>query len=261
MQGLIELIVGIVADSCVLVRGNIRRVDDAERGRDCAVASEGIAARLGCLYYAVPLYVMSPLSFLVRPESWLWAIHRFRATLSVAPNFAYELCLNKIDDERLKGLDFSCPRATLNGAEPVSVPTLRRFTERFAHYGFPADAMAPVYGLAENSVGLAFPPPGRMPVIDHVDREALTRRGIAEPAKADGQHRWRSSALACRNSISALTRSLRNRICLLCHAASEGHGRCSAGAMVSAMDPGQRHHRKPDHAFRKGLRVGVALAR
>ena len=66
--------------------------------------------------------------------------------------------------------------------------TLRRFTERFERYGFRPDAMAPVYGLAENSVGLAFPPPGRMPVIDRVDREALTRRGIAEPAKANGQH-------------------------------------------------------------------------
>ena len=148
-----------------------------------------IGAWLGCLYFAVPLYVMSPLSFLVRPESWLWAIHRFRATLSVAPNFAYELCLNKIDDERLKGLDLSCLRMTLNGAEPVSVPTLRRFTERFAHYGFRPEAMAPVYGLAENSVGLAFPPPGRMPVIDRVDRESLTRQGFAEPAKADAPHR------------------------------------------------------------------------
>ncbi len=53
-----------------------------------------IGAWLGCLYFAAPLYVMSPLSFLTRPESWLWAIHRFRATLSGAPNFAYELCLN-----------------------------------------------------------------------------------------------------------------------------------------------------------------------
>ncbi len=147
-----------------------------------------IGAWLGCLYFGVPLYVMSPLSFLVRPESWLWAIHRYRATLSVAPNFAYELCLNKIDDERLEGLDLSCLRETLNGAEPVSVPTLRRFTERFVRYGFRPDAMAPVYGLAENSVGLAFPPPGRLPVIDRVDREALTRRGIAEPARADSQH-------------------------------------------------------------------------
>ena len=64
-----------------------------------------IGAWLGCLYFAARLCVMSPLSFLVRPESWLWAIHRFRATLSGAPNFAFELCLNKIDDADLQGLD------------------------------------------------------------------------------------------------------------------------------------------------------------
>ena len=141
-----------------------------------------IGAWLGCLYFAAPLYVMSPLSFLMRPESWLRAIHRFRATLSGAPNFAYELCLNKIDDRNLEGLDLSSLRMTVNGAEPVSVPALRRFIEKFGHFGFRPGAMAPVYGLAENSVGLAFPPPGRPPVTDRVDRGLLSVRGIAAPA-------------------------------------------------------------------------------
>jgi 1-acyl-sn-glycerol-3-phosphate acyltransferase len=147
-----------------------------------------IGAWLGCLYYGAPLYVMSPLNFLVRPESWLWAIHRFRATLSAAPNFGFELCLEKIDDAALAGLDLSSLRMVANGAEPVSVPTLRRFIARFARYGFHSSAMAPVYGLAENAVGLAFPPPGRGPVIDRVDRDALSRRGIAEPARPDDPH-------------------------------------------------------------------------
>ena len=83
------------------------------------------------LYFAAPLYVMSPLSFLVRPENWLWAIHRFRATLSAAPNFGFELCVNKIGDSELEGLDLSSLRMVANGAEPVSVRTLRRFTARF----------------------------------------------------------------------------------------------------------------------------------
>ena len=81
-----------------------------------------IGAWLGCLYFAAPLYVMSPLSFLVRPESWLWAIHRLRATLSAAPNFAFELCLNKIGDESLQGLDLSSLRMVANGAEPSQRP-------------------------------------------------------------------------------------------------------------------------------------------
>jgi len=144
-----------------------------------------IGAWLGCLYFGAPLHVMSPLSFLARPQSWLWAMHRCRATLSAAPNFAFELCLNKIDDADLQGLDLSSLRMVANGAEPVSVHTLRRFIERFGRYGFRSQAMAPVYGLAEDAVGLAFPPMGRGPVIDRVDREALSGRGVAEPARPD----------------------------------------------------------------------------
>jgi 1-acyl-sn-glycerol-3-phosphate acyltransferase len=147
-----------------------------------------IGAWLGCLYFAAPLYVMSPLSFLARPESWLWAVHRFRATLSVAPNFAFERCLSKIDNSSLEGLDLSSLRMVANGAEPVSVPTLRRFIERFSRYGFLPGAMAPVYGLAENSVALSLPPPGRAPIIDRVDRDSLTGRGVAAPARAGDPH-------------------------------------------------------------------------
>ena len=144
-----------------------------------------IGAWLGCLYFGAPLYAMSPLSFLVRPESWLWAIHRFRATYSASPNFGFELCLNKISNADLEGLDLSSLRMVANGAEPVSVQTLRRFIDRFGRYGFPAGAMAPVYGLAESSVGLAFPPLGRPPVIDRIDRDRLSMHGQAEPAKPD----------------------------------------------------------------------------
>jgi 1-acyl-sn-glycerol-3-phosphate acyltransferase len=144
-----------------------------------------IGAWLGCLHFAAPFYVMSPLSFLARPASWLWAIHRTRATLGAAPNFGFELCLEKIDEASLEGLDLGSLRMVANGAEPVSAHTLRRFTERFAKFGFRPSAMAPVYGLAENAVGLAFPPPGRAPIIDRVDRDALTFRGTAEPAGPD----------------------------------------------------------------------------
>ncbi len=131
---------------------------------------------------------MSPLTFIVRPEAWLWAIHRNRATLSAAPNFGFELCLKKVDKAALGGLDLSSLRLVANGAEPVSPHTIRRFQQRFAPFGFRADAMAPVYGLAENSVGLAFPPLGRGPIIDRVQRDALTARGAALPAEPGEAH-------------------------------------------------------------------------
>ncbi|CAN2535008.1 2-succinylbenzoate--CoA+ligase [Methylocapsa aurea] len=141
-----------------------------------------IGAWLGCLHFGAPLYVMSPLTFLSRPTSWLEAIDRHRGTLSAAPNFAFELCLDKIDPAQIEGLDLGSLRMVANGAEPISPRTLRRFAEKFGKYGFRAEAMAPVYGLAENSVGLAFPPPGRAPMIDLIDRDALSTDGRAEPA-------------------------------------------------------------------------------
>lgn len=147
-----------------------------------------IGAWLGTLYFGVPLYVMSPLAFLARPETWLWAMHRYRATISAAPNFAYELCLRKIRDEDIEGLDLSSVRATLNGAEPVNVQTLRDFIKRFSEYGYRREAMMPVYGLAENAVGLALPKPGRGPLIDRVNRESLTRNGYAKPAEPNDKN-------------------------------------------------------------------------
>lgn len=144
-----------------------------------------IGAWLGSLYYGIPLVVMSPLTFLVRPERWLWAIHRHRATLSGSPNFGYELCLRRIADEDIEGLDLSSWRLAFNGAEKVSADTITRFQERFVRYGFRPQTMAPVYGLAESAVGLAFPPLGRTPVIDRVDRAALIDKGHAKPAAPD----------------------------------------------------------------------------
>jgi 1-acyl-sn-glycerol-3-phosphate acyltransferase len=140
-----------------------------------------IGAWLGSLYHGCPLVLLSPMSFLRRPSRWLWAIHNHRGTLSAAPNFGYELCLSKIGDDELEGLDLTSWRVAFNGAEPVSPATLERFANRFARYGLRPEALAPVYGLAEASVGLAFPPPDRGPLIDCIDRHALQRSGIAQP--------------------------------------------------------------------------------
>lgn len=144
-----------------------------------------IGAWLGCLYFGAPTAIMPPLSFLANPTRWLWSIHRHRATLSAAPNFAFELCLKNVRDDDIQGLDLSSLRMVVNGAEPISPSTITRFTERFSRFGFRAEAMAPVYGLAESSVGLAFPPVGRRPIIDRVERMALARDGNARPAAAE----------------------------------------------------------------------------
>ncbi|TIC82067.1 AMP-binding protein [Crenobacter intestini] len=145
-----------------------------------------IGAGLGSMVIGFTLVLMSPLAFLARPVRWLQAISRYRGTLSAAPNFAYEICAGKLANEALSGLDLSSWRMACNGAEAVSPQTLERFAARLAPYGLRREALSPVYGLAEASVGLAFPPSGRGPRIDHVARRALADDGVAEPAPAAG---------------------------------------------------------------------------
>lgn len=139
----------------------------------------------GCfatMFLGFPVVLMSPLAFLSRPGSWLRAIHRHRGTISGGPNFAYELCLRRIADEEMDGIDLSSWRFAFNGAEPVSPDTMAAFTEKFARWGFRREAMAPVYGLAECSVGLAFTPPGEPWRVEALDREQLAATGEAVPA-------------------------------------------------------------------------------
>ena len=144
-----------------------------------------IGAWLGSLYLASPLVLMSPLTFLARPARWLWAIHRHQGTVSGGPNFAYEFCLRKLAESDLEGLDLSTWRRAFNGSEPVSPETLKRFIERFAPYGFRPEALMPVYGLAENTLGLAFPPPGRGPRVDRIRRAPFQRSGQAIAVEDD----------------------------------------------------------------------------
>jgi acyl carrier protein len=144
-----------------------------------------IGAWLGTLYFGIPLVVMSPLTFLARPERWLWAIHQHRGTLSAAPNFAYDLCVRRIRDPDIAGLDLSSWRVAFSGSEAVLPETLDRFHTRFAPYGFHREALTPVYGLAECALGLSFPPLARGPLIDRIARDAFTSTGDARPAAAE----------------------------------------------------------------------------
>jgi acyl carrier protein len=142
----------------------------------------------GCfatMYCGFPVVLMSPLAFLSRPSQWLRTIHRHRGTISGGPNFSYELCLRRIQDEELEGLDLSSWRFAFNGAEPVSPDTMSAFEERFSRWNFGKNRLSPVYGLAEASVGLAFTPPGKPWQVDRLDRDEFARTGLAVAAPPD----------------------------------------------------------------------------
>ncbi len=145
-----------------------------------------IGAWMAPLFCGVPVAVMSPLAFLSQPARWLQTIDRHRATLSPAPNFAYELCVKKITDAELAGADLSCWRAALNGAEPVRADTLEKFAARFAAHGFRREALLPVYGLAEATLAISIPKSGSGPRVDSIDRDTFESQGRAVLA-AKGQ--------------------------------------------------------------------------
>jgi acyl-CoA synthetase (AMP-forming)/AMP-acid ligase II len=133
-----------------------------------------------------PTVLIPTMDFMRDPALWLWSIHRYRASLSLAPNFAYNLCATRVSDRDLEGLDLSSWRFAINSSEPVLAETVRRFAARFAPLGYDPAAMMPCYGLAENVTAATGHPPGSAPNIDKIDRAELARKQVARPTEADG---------------------------------------------------------------------------
>lgn len=140
------------------------------------------------LYEGFPVFLMTPGHFIQAPGRWLRAIHEHRITATGAPNFAYDLCVDQITDEELKGLDLSCLNVAFCGAEPISVRTLKRFAQRFAPCGFDPEAFNPCYGMAEATLLVSGKPGDQAPVYRRFDSEAL-QQGRAERALGDESDR------------------------------------------------------------------------
>ncbi|MDB4881436.1 MAG: 8-amino-7-oxononanoate synthase, partial [Gemmatimonadetes bacterium] len=135
-----------------------------------------------------PVYVgrsaalMAPATFLQRPMRWLEAIARYRATTSGAPNFAYDLCVERTTEEERAALDLSSWRTSFNGAEPIRADTIARFTEAFAVSGLRRDVIVPCYGLAECTLFVSGGPAAREPVVLAAGRRALEEGVVQLPA-------------------------------------------------------------------------------
>ncbi len=145
---------------------------------------------IGCVFPALSreaeLTLIGPELFVARPALWLRAISRYRATISPAPNFAYGLCVHRIADAEMEGVDLSCWQTALNGAEPVAPSVLRAFVDRFAVWGFRPEALTPVYGLSEAALAVTFSDIDARFRCLRFDRDALSR-GVARREAADGR--------------------------------------------------------------------------
>ena len=140
---------------------------------------------LSAFYFPARLVLLPPELFVAMPGAWLRAISRHRGTVTAAPNFAFGLCLKRISDEELDGVDLSSWRVSLNGAEAVSAAVQRRFDERFARWGLRASALTPCYGMAEASLGVTFKPGGTSFRTLGVDAEKLALDGVVAPGLKD----------------------------------------------------------------------------
>ncbi|WP_162624893.1 fatty acyl-AMP ligase [Streptomyces cadmiisoli] len=127
---------------------------------------------------------MSPISFIKQPHRWLRMIHDYRVEGTASPDFGYELCVRRVTEEQTAGLDLSCLRVALNGAEPVRAGTLRAFVRRFAGQGLRPEVLLPSYGLAENTL-LVSSGDTESPHLElQVDAHSLERDEL-RPARSD----------------------------------------------------------------------------
>jgi len=158
-------------------------LDEARRGAVCWLPLYHDMGLVGCLYsalyYSGTVTYMSPENFIAKPALWLQTLSRYRAIVSPAPQFAYGLCLKRVKDTEMDGVDLSSWEVALNGAEPIDVLTLQRFSERFRHWGFRPEAMTPVYGLAEAGLGVSFSSLNTPPLVREFDQESIISDGVA----------------------------------------------------------------------------------
>jgi len=141
---------------------------------------------VGCLLtslaHPADLTLVPPEIFVRRPAIWLRTISRYGATVSAAPNFAYGLCADRIRDEEIEGVDLSCWKVALTGAEPVTPRAIAKFVDRFAPFGLKASALTPVYGLAEATLAVTFADPAAPCRQETFDADLLASEGRAVPA-------------------------------------------------------------------------------
>ncbi|OAB58116.1 hypothetical protein AY600_04805 [Phormidium willei BDU 130791] len=137
------------------------------------------------LYGGFPCVLMSPVAFLQRPYRWLKAISDYQATTSGAPNFAYDLCVDKISAEQRQTLDLTHWQVAFNGAEPVRASTLERFRDAFAPCGFHDKAFYPCYGLAEGTLMVSGTPLHQPPRVHRVRRQDLEQHQASSLAPED----------------------------------------------------------------------------
>ncbi|MBF6229519.1 fatty acyl-AMP ligase [Nocardia abscessus] len=145
----------------------------------------GLFGTLSAVLRGIPAHVWSPIAFVKDPARWLGEFAATGATITAMPNFGYESLLAAVPADRVRDYDLNRWRIAFNGSEPISRDVVVAFCERFAPAGFRPATMFGVYGMAEATLAVAFPPLGREPVFEWVDRAKLSDDAVAQSVSPD----------------------------------------------------------------------------
>jgi acyl-CoA synthetase (AMP-forming)/AMP-acid ligase II len=136
---------------------------------------------LQAFYVGALCVLMAPNAFMQRPLNWLRAIHQYRAEVGCSPNFGFDLCVSRYRADQMQGVDLSCWKVALNGAEPVHAETIKMFSETFAGHGFDPNTTFPAYGMAEATLLISGGRRGAGHVTWTVSRSRLQAHAVAAP--------------------------------------------------------------------------------
>lgn len=205
-----------------------------------------IGSLLQGIYSGIEVVLMSPRHFLERPLRWLQAVSRFGGSVSGGPDFAFRLCVERVRDSALAGLDLSGWRLAFSGSEPVRHDTLQAFCEKFEPYGFDPQALFPCYGLAEATLFVSAGQRGQGLRAEHFVRDQLAQGQAVAAEQGDclvgcggpvAEHEVR---IAAPGSLHALADGQVGEVCFAGPSVTHGYWRNPEATSAAFVSDGQQ---------------------
>lgn len=132
-----------------------------------------VGGLLASILADIDLYLIRPENFIGNPYLWLKVISDVKATVTVAPNFAYGLCSRRVTQEQIEKLNLSSLEVALCGAEMIHPKTMNDFYDKFKACHLKSTALTPVYGLAEATLAVSFSKTDENINWNHFEKDSL----------------------------------------------------------------------------------------
>jgi acyl-CoA synthetase (AMP-forming)/AMP-acid ligase II len=139
----------------------------------------GLVGNIFLSFFTGGICVMfSSISFMISPKLWIRYISEYRATIIMAPNFAYQMCIDKITDDEIKEYNLISLRSAVNAAEPIRLETLHKFQDKYSPIGLRKNVLNPSYGLAENTLTATSHEAGSQYVVKELSKTFMKNNSI-----------------------------------------------------------------------------------